>query len=85
MKQRAEITFETQETIVLREGSKILTVFCPKCRKNVLMAAPQAIAILLGSTEREIFRLVEAGKIHFTETGRVLVCLKSLNEFRGEV
>lgn len=78
MKRRAEITFEIEETIVLRQAERIINAFCPQCAKRVEMASPQTIAGLSDYTEREIFRLVEAGKIHFIETGRVLICLDSL-------
>lgn len=82
MSKRFEIKLETEETIVLREGSKIMTAFCPSCGEGVLMASPQVISVLSGITEREVFRLLEVGKIHFTETGGVLICLNSLRHFR---
>ena len=80
MKQETEITFEIEETIVLRASSTVLTAFCPVCGEPVLMVSPQAITAISGLTEREIFRLVETNKIHFAETGRILICLKSINE-----
>ncbi|MFN2412647.1 MAG: hypothetical protein ABR535_06285 [Pyrinomonadaceae bacterium] len=80
MKQTAEITFETEETIVLRQGSAIVVEFCSGCGERVLMASPQTIAVLSGVSEREIFRLVEANQIHFAETGCILICMKSANE-----
>jgi len=42
------------------------------------MASPQTIADFSTFTEREIFRLVEAGKVHFIEAERILICLNSL-------
>jgi hypothetical protein len=78
MKQKAEITFETEETIVFREGSCIRSIFCPACGERVLMASPQAIAAISNLTEREIFRLLEYDRIHFSETDRVLICMKSV-------
>ena len=44
------------------------------------MLAPNEAAALLQTTAREIFRLTEAGEIHFleTETGALLVCGNSL-------
>jgi hypothetical protein len=73
-----EITFETEETVVLREGSKIASDYCPACGRTVVMATPQAAAFLSNSSEREIFRLIEASALHFTERSFVLVCLESL-------
>jgi hypothetical protein len=35
-------------------------------------------AALFGSSEREIFCLIENGRVHFRETERIFVCLNSL-------
>lgn len=78
MKRRAEIIFEIEETIILRQAETFVRAFCPQCAKPVEMASPQTIADLFDHSEREIFRFVEAGKIHFIETGRILICLNSL-------
>lgn len=42
------------------------------------MATPEALTLISGVTEREIFRLIEAGEIHFYEGPKVYVCLNSL-------
>jgi hypothetical protein len=78
MKRKAEITFEVEETIIVRQRAKLVTAFCPQCASHVEMAAPQTIAAWSELTEREIFRLVEAGEVHFVEVERILICLKSL-------
>ncbi len=86
MKQKAAITFEMQETVVLRQGRKIIIDFCPRCQRDVDMIPPDVLALLSGSSEREIFRLIEAGHIHFIEPIRVLACVSCywqlLNEDR---
>lgn len=41
--------------------------------------------MLADSTERESYRLVESGEIHFIETDRILICLNSLTEFNNNV
>lgn len=84
MKQRAEITFETEERVVLREESEISVYYCADCGKDVLMATPQAAALLSGVSEREIFRLIEANLLHFTENGRVLICLNSARSMKED-
>jgi hypothetical protein len=73
-----EITFETEETVVLREGARVSLEFCPQCGRHVLMATPQAAAFVSHASEREIFRLIESSVLHFTENGPVLVCLESV-------
>lgn len=78
MKQKTEIIFESEETIVLRQVKPTLTAFCPQCQAQVEMASPQTIAASTDFTEREIFRLIENQRVHFVETDRVLICLNSL-------
>ena len=80
-----EITFETEETVVLREGAKVSVNYCPGCLRDVLMATPQAAGFLSGVSEREIFRLIEARLLHFIEDGSVLVCLESVRDLGKEI
>jgi hypothetical protein len=44
------------------------------------MLAPEQIAAITGTSTRDIYRRVEAGELHFTETesGVLLICLDSL-------
>jgi len=51
MKQKTEITFEVEETIILRRGEKILTGFCPQYQGSVEMLTPQTAALFLGFSE----------------------------------
>jgi hypothetical protein len=78
MKRKLEITFETEETVVIRRAPPTLTVFCRECRATVEMVPPQAVAAFSPLSEREIFRLIEAGQIHFVEAERVFICRDSL-------
>lgn len=79
MRQPTEITFETEETVILREGSSVCIEYCSGCGKDVLMATPRTAALLSNSSERDIFRLLESNLIHFSENGRVLICLASVD------
>ena len=76
MKRTTEITFETEElvTIKARRGFK---GFCGQCNAYVEMVPTDAAAMLTGLGEREIFRLIETGEIHFVEAERVFVCRDS--------
>lgn len=78
MRRKAKITFEVEETVVLRSGEQAACEFCPQCQARTPMIAPRAIAVLSGKTEREIFRLIEAGEIYFVEADRVWVCFGRL-------
>lgn len=78
MKQKAEIILEIEETIVLRQAAKVVTAFCPQCAALVEMLMPEIAAALFNLSEREIFRLIENGRLHFTEGERIFICRNSL-------
>ena len=80
-----QITFETIERIILREGAMAENRFCRECDAGVLMVSPRAIAAASGLTEREIFRFVESAKLHFTEDEPILVCFKSVADLLNEI
>lgn len=79
--EKTVITIETfQRTVVhLRRKEKI--ALCEQCAAETVMLAPNEAAAYLQTTAREIFRLTEAGEIHYleTETGALLVCRDSLS------
>ena len=81
MKQRAEIVFEKEETIILRKSSELTESFCPMCKAVVPMATPEAVSLICMVGEREIFRKIEVGEVHFIEGPKVYVCLRSLELF----
>ena len=80
MTQKTEIEIEVSETVAYSRRSQRFENFCPICKSMSEMATPQIAAILSHTTEREIYRLVETGDVHFVETDRVLICLQSLFE-----
>lgn len=82
MTQRTEIEIELNETIAYSRRGERIESYCPRCERSVEMATPQIAAIIARSNEREIFRRVETGEVHFIETDRVLVCLNSLTDFQ---
>ncbi len=85
MKQRTEITFEVEETVVSKRGGKLFQAYCPTCEIVADMASPEFLATMTGSSEREIFRLVEAQKIHFFEAGRIFGCVSCSRRSTGQV
>ena len=74
MQQKAQIIFEEEETLVLTQKGSHLLEFCPSCGSEVLFVTAEVLAAIGASTEREIFRLVEAGAIQFIEKSRTYVC-----------
>jgi hypothetical protein len=85
MKQRAEIVFEKEETIILRKSSELIESFCPMCKAVVPMATPEAVSLICMVGEREIFRKIDAEKVHFIEGPKVYVCLNSIKVFEEQL
>ena len=75
MKKRAEITFEVEESISFRQTTAAIKEFCPNCQATSVMTTPEILASMTDSSEREIFRLIEAGAIYFTEGTRLTACM----------
>ena len=50
------------------------------CSAEVRLVTPEEAARLAGVSVREIYRRVEAGRVHFIETGQgvLLICIESL-------
>jgi len=85
MSELKQIVFEVEERVLVRSGEFTTAADCPFCGETVAMGTPCTAAALYDVTEREIFRLIESGGIHFTETGQVMICLKSIREFLEEL
>lgn len=85
MKQTAEITLETKETIVVHRPNLIERRNCPLCCKTVDMVAPYVIASVSNTTEREIFRLVESGLLYSFASDRLRVCITCLENERRKL
>jgi len=76
----AEITVETEETLVVRSRRGPVQLACPACRQEVSMIRPEEAARIAGVNTRTIYRWVEEGKIHFSEAlgASLLICPVSL-------
>ena len=79
-KRTIEINVETEEFYLLRGSRKAVMAWCPACAAGVRMLTAEGAAGAAGVTTRTVYRWVEQGKVHFTETaeGKVLVCVNSL-------
>jgi hypothetical protein len=80
MKKRIEITIET-DRVLMAEGRKRVFVWCAPCGRRVEGITTDDAAVLARVTSRTIFRWVESGKLHYTETpeGLLLICPHSLS------
>jgi hypothetical protein len=85
MRRRTVVTLETNRVLVFRRRGGPILAWCEACARQVQMLTPDEAAVLSHSSPRAIYRQMEAGKVHFTETadGRTYICLSSLRG-RGE-
>ena len=83
---RIEITVETYEILMIRQDAGDRLVWCAACQETVLALPPEAAAVVVADNPRAIYRWVESGRVHFTESpeGRLLICLKSLLPLQKE-
>ncbi len=75
------LTVERHEVRVIRRGRGALRIQCRECGGEAPLVTVEEATVLIGISSRAIYRLVEGGRLHFTETadGGVLVCLASLS------
>lgn len=78
-RRRTETTIETQEFWIIR-SRRVDRERCADCADCAGMLTPEEAARVVGVSLRAIYRLVEAGRLHFRETpeGGLFVCPASL-------
>ena len=77
---RTEVTVETDEIVVIRSSQTTVAPLCSQCCDAVPMITAEQAREVLSANTRAIYRWVEEGLIHHTETpdGVVFVCPRSL-------
>jgi hypothetical protein len=79
-KRRTEVAFELDQIMVVKRRSGSVLGWCNDCELQVVMITPDEAASITSATTRALYRLVDTGMIHFTETqaGLIRLCLPSL-------
>ena len=79
-KRKTDITVETDQVVVIRQQKKLARAWCGQCAGQAKMLTIAQAAAVACVSQRTIFRRVEAGLLHFTETpdGVLFICLNSL-------
>ncbi|MDQ3586540.1 MAG: hypothetical protein M3407_12285 [Acidobacteriota bacterium] len=79
-KRRSETTIELHEVLMIRRTAGLSINWCAECAAEVEMLTPEEAAATAGVGARIIYRRIEAGQLHFTETpdGRLLICFRLL-------
>ena len=81
MKRRTEITIETERLVVMtRSFTRRELSWCSCCDEGVDMLSTDSAALIGKVSSRTIFRWVETGMVHSSETpdGLLLICPNSL-------
>lgn len=79
---RTKITVRTDQVRVIRRRRSCGMKWCEPCAAPAEMLSPEEAAVVSDLSLRAIFRLVEGGELHFTETldGLLWICFNSLLE-----
>ena len=74
------ITRDSYELSVLTHPQIKETMFCEACQADVRWVLPEEAMVLARTGLRELFRMIEARGVHFSEDaeGFLLVCVDSL-------
>jgi hypothetical protein len=78
---KTKTTIEIHQVYVIRQGEGLASVLCSECLcGKASMVTPEDAALVAEIPVRQIYRLVEAGLIHYLEgeDNSLLVCLNSL-------
>ena len=81
MGRRREKRIEIHERLIVRTASGSLPALCEQCAAgDAILLSPEQASALTGISARMIYRLVEAGTIHYREAsnGKLVVCIKTL-------
>ena len=79
-RKKTEIIVERDQVLVIRKLDQRARRWCEECSELALMVSADHAASIAGFTSRDVYRQVETGQVHFSETsdGSLLVCLNSL-------
>jgi ribosomal protein L34E len=82
MKKTTRLTIETERVLVIRRRKAARRAKCGACGEVVNFVTVEEGAALTRISARAIYRRVEAGSVHFTESadGALVVCLNSLRD-----
>ena len=84
LRRHVEISIERETFTVVHQPGSSFAGLCKECGHAVLMLSADMAAATSGATPREIYRGIDAGKLHFYElsTGKVFLCSVSLKSLR---
>ena len=81
IKRKFEMLVATNRRYIIRQPASGKQITCAECGEPMLTT--EQAAKIFGIKQRRIFQIIETEAAHFTETetGAVLICIKSLAKF----
>lgn len=78
IERKFESVIETKKRYVIRQFTSVNLTVCAECGE--IMLTIEQSAKLLSINQRRIFKIIETGASHFTETeaGALMICVDSL-------
>ena len=79
-RKKTEIIVERDQVLVITRLDHRAPQACAECGEQSQMVSVDDAASIAGLSARAVYRMVETGQVHFSETteGSLLVCLNSL-------
>jgi hypothetical protein len=79
-RRRTRTIIEQREVVIIRRSRQRKPVFCAECAEPIALITVAEAVRLAGINSRAVYRLIEAGQVHFAETadGIGLVCPATL-------
>ena len=86
MQKRTDITIETERFLIVSQRHDRASLWCNRCASTLPMVNVEVAARVAGTIPLVIFRLAEAGRLHYAVTpeGRLFICSNSLAFERPE-
>ena len=83
-KRQTHMTIEIERVLIIRSRQSEMSGWCAQCGAEVKLVVPEFAAALTGLSCRAIYRLLESGEVHFTESPETIVsiCLESLTSVK---
>lgn len=77
---KTDILVETKRRFIICQPEQDERFFCPCCPGQMISA--EASAVFFRLSRRDVYRMIETGKVHFseTETGLLFICPESFAE-----
>ena len=79
-RRRTEIALELEQIMIVKRRRGSVSEWCSGCELEVVMLTPDEAASITSATTRALYRMIDAGRIHYTETqsGLIRLCFASL-------